>query len=107
MNLSCDLKQAVKVTHLDGVLFYGDDLPLSVAVTENGQPVGISGDVSAFVVKGENSMSTITGGSVSGNVASIMIPGTAFDYPGRVSIAVRLTTGNTVTTLAVLVANIF
>ena len=107
MNLSCDLKKAVKVSYLDGNFFTGDSYPISVTVTDNGEPASISGSVSAFVIKDDNSMSTITGGSVSGNVVTITIPGTALDVPGRVSIAVRLTTGSTVTTLAVLVANIF
>ena len=107
MNLSCDLKEAVKVTYLDGNLFIGDDCGISVAVTDGGEPVTLSGDVSAFVLKADGTTDTITGGSVSGNVASITIPGSSINIPGKVSVSIRLSNAGSVITFAVLVANIY
>lgn len=107
MNLSCELKQAVKVSYLDGCLFVGDDCGISVSVTEDGLPFALSGDVSAFVLKADGTTDMIEDGTISENVASITIPGSSINIPGKVSISIRLSTGGVILTLAVCVANIY
>ena len=108
VNLSCDLKQAVRVQHLDGNFFTGDSgNTINVSVYEDGQPVSLSGSVGAYVIKSDGSTQTVSGGSVSGNVASLTLPDTAMNVPGKVSIAIRLTATDYALTLAALVANIY
>ena len=108
VNLSCDLKQAVRVQHLDGNFFTGDNgNTINISVYEDGQPVSISGSISAYVIKSDGTTQTVTDGSTSGNVASVTLPDTAMSVPGKVSIAVRLTATDNVMTLAALVANIY
>ena len=104
-----DLLTPVNVHYLDGCLFADDanGNVFSVYVTKNGIPVGLSGTVGAWIMLADGSTVKATGGTISGNIATIAIPAGAYAVPGRVSIAIRLTSNGDVLTLAVIVANVF
>lgn len=98
--LNQDLQKPVKVQYIDGSLFSnnGNGNRIGVVVTDNGEPVTISGTVSGYVVVSDGSTVPCTGAK-SGNRASILIPPAAY-VPGSAFISLFITDGTTVTTLA-------
>ena len=104
-----DLQETLEYRYLDGSFFAGDNQgnQINVIVTTGEDPATISGSVSALVTKADGSTVTVTGGTISGNVASISIPSNALNIPGKVNIEVKLTQNSTATTLVILVAYIF
>lgn len=100
--LNQDLQKPVKVQYIDGSLFSnnGNGNRIGVVVTDNGEPVTISGTVSGYVVVSDGSTVPCTGAK-SGNRASILIPPAAY-VPGSAFISLFVTDGTTVTTLAAL-----
>lgn len=97
-----DLQKPVKTQYIDGSLFSnnGNGNRIGVVVTDNGEPVTISGTVSGYVVISNGSTVPCTGAK-SGNRASILIPPAAY-VPGSAFISLFVTDGTTVTTLAAL-----
>lgn len=108
-NVSCDLKEVVKVQYLSGNLFSQDNQAnvINVTVTDGGEPATISGTVTANIIREDGGTVTATGGTISGNVVSITLPAAAYIVPGLVSIVVKLTASSVVTTLAAVVANVY
>ena len=108
-NISCDLKEVVKVQYLSGNLFSQDNQAnvINVTVTDGGEPATISGTVTANIIREDGGTVTATGGTISGNVVSITLPAAAYIVPGLVSIVVKLTASSVVTTLAAIVANVY
>ena len=100
--LNQDLQKPVKVQYIDGSLFSNNanGNRIGVVVTDNGEPVTISGTVSGYVVVSDGSTVPCTGAK-SGNRASILIPPAAY-VPGSAFISLFVTDGTTVTTLAAL-----
>ena len=109
INLSCDLQMPVKVQYLDGVLFSQDNQAnqINVSVFDNGAAATISGTVTADIVRADGATVAATGGSISGNIVSITIPAAAYILPGVLSVAVKVTSGSTITTVAAFVANVY
>ena len=107
--LNCELGKAVKVQYLDGNLFSQDNQANQIIVKtfENGEPVTLSGDVSASIVRADGGTVAATGGTISGNTVSITLPSAAYLIPGVVSIAVKVTSSSVVTTIAAIVANVY
>lgn len=105
----CELQEDDEYRYLDGSFFTGDNQgnQISVIVTNGGEPATLSGNVTALVTKADGSTVTITGGTISGNVANISIPSDALNIPGKVNIEVILTENNTAKTLVIVVAYIF
>lgn len=95
-----DLQKPVKTQYIDGSLFSnnGNGNRIGVVVTDNGEPVTISGTVSGYVVVSDGSTVPCTGAK-SGNRASILIPPAAY-VPGSAFISLFIMDGTTVTTLA-------
>ena len=108
-NLTCELKDTVKVQYLEGNLFSQDNQAnvINVTVLDGGEPASISGTVTANIIRQDGGTVTATGGTITGNVASITLPAAAYIVPGIVSIAVKLTTSGVITTLAAVVANVY
>ena len=108
INLSCDLQQAVEVKNLCGSFFSADNggNTVNVSVYDNGVPASISGNVSAKVIRGDGETITVTGGSISGNVASISLPADAYAVPGIITVTVRMTSGSVVTTIAAFIISV-
>lgn len=95
-----DLQKPVKTQYIDGSLFgnNANGNRIGVVVTDNGEPVTISGTVSGYVVVSDGSTVPCTGAK-SGNRASILIPPAAY-VPGSAFISLFITDGTTVTTIA-------
>ena len=107
--LNCELSKAVKVQYLDGNLFSQDNQANQIIVNtfENGEPITLTGTVSASIVRADGGTVAATGGTISGNTVSITLPSAAYLVPGVVSIAVKVTASGVVTTIAAIVANMY
>lgn len=108
-NLTCDLQRPVRVQYLDGNLFSQDNQGnvINVAVFDGEEPAEISGTVSANVIRADGGTVAVTGGTIEGNVASVVLPSAAYYIPGVVSIVIKLTTSGVVTTIAAVVATVY
>lgn len=103
-----DLKRPVSIHYLHGVVFSQDNMGnvVGVNVFDNGVPASLSGTVSGSVIRSDGATVAVSG-SLSGNCASIAIPQAGYAVPGVISIIIKLTTGNVVTTLCAVVANVY
>lgn len=103
-----DLQKPVKVKYLDGNIFSADNQGnlVGVEVTNNGSPATLSGSISGSIIRSDGATVAATG-SFSGNRASIVLPQDAYLVPGVVSIIIKDTVGSQITTLAVIVANVY
>lgn len=103
-----DLKEAVKVRYLDGVVFSEDNKGnvVGVNVFSDGQPVMLSGSVSGYCVLATG-ISIPVAGTISGNHAYIVLPATAYSVPGPINIIIKLVSGTDVTTIAAIVSTVF
>lgn len=101
-----DLQKPVKVHYIDGNLFShnGNGNRIGVVVTNNGEPVTLTGSVSGYAVLADGTTVPCTG-TRSGNKASILVPAAAYS-PGSILISIFLTDGTTVTTLAALSSSV-
>ena len=103
-----DLKEAVKVRYLDGNIFSADNAGnlIGVNVLDGGSPASLSGSVAANIIRADGA--TIAAqGSFSGNKASVILPQAAYAIPGPASVIIKLTSGDTITTLCAVVANVY
>lgn len=103
-----DIKKPVKVQYLDGNVFSLDNRGniIGVKVYDNGEPVALSGDVSANVIRADGGTVAVTG-TATENQAYISLPQAALSVPGVISIIIKLTDGSVVTTLGAIVANVY
>ena len=104
----CELTSPVKVQYLNGNVFSMDNNAntLNVFVTEDGQPVTLTGSISADVVRADGGTVTVTGSS-SGNQATVVLPQACYAVPGVISITIKNTVDSDVTTLCAVVANVY
>lgn len=109
INLSCELSEAVKVQYLHGNLFSQDNQAneINVAVFEDGEPVELAGTVTANVIRPDGGTVAVTGGTYSGNVATITMPSAVYAIPGAISVAVKITLDGVVTTIAAFAATVY
>lgn len=103
-----DLNTPVRVNYLQGNIFSADNYGSIVGIEcyRAGQPASLSGSVAATVVRPDGATVGIIG-TLSGNRASVAIPYAACSVPGVISINIKLTSGSTVTTLGLVVANVY
>lgn len=103
-----DLKEAVKVRYLDGVVFSEDNKGnlVGVNVFSDGAAVNLSGSCTGYCVLASGSSIPVAG-TVSSNKAYIVLPDTAYDVPGPINIILKLVSGTTITTLAAIVSTVF
>lgn len=103
--VGCDLDKAVQVRQLGGFLFTQDNEGnlLGAKVTQDGEPVNLTGTVVGYAILADGQTVDITGDSTgiqNGNEAYIILPQLAYSVPGQISIVIKLTTADTITTLA-------
>ena len=105
---SQDTQQAVKVHYLDGNLFSLDNNGNKIGVNmfTNGSPSNISGSISANVVRSDG-VTVPVEGNKSNNKAWVVLPQDAYISPGVVSIVIKATDGGNITTLCVVVSNVY
>lgn len=103
-----DLKNPVKVHYLHGNVFSQDNQGniIGVKVFDNGQPVNLSGSVSAYIVRPDGVTVPATG-TINGNKASVTLPEAAYAIPGVISIVLKIAAGLIITTLLAVVATVY
>lgn len=104
-----DLKMPLQVQYLSGTMFSQDNAAnlVGVEVFDDGEPATLGGSVSANVVRSDGGTVTVSGGTLSGNKVSVVLPQAAYAIPGAISIIIKLTTSGTVTTLGAIVVNVY
>ena len=88
--LKSDLKKPVQVKQLTGNLFSADNggNKITVEVYDNNSPVTLSGEVTGYIIRDDNTTVTVEG-TLSQNKASIILPLSAYAVVGKVSIVIK------------------
>ena len=104
----CELTEPVKVQYLKGNVFNQDSLGnlIGVEVYKDGDAVSLSGSVTGYCVLADGSTVPVSGVR-SGNKASITLLQACYAIPGPISIVVKLTDENTITTLGCIVGTVY
>jgi len=102
-----DLKNPVPVRVLTGSAFSLDNLGnlIGVKVTDGGEVITLSGNVNGYCMLADGQTIPVNG-SRSGNMASIVLPQTAYTVPGPIQISIKLTEGSAITTLLACVGTV-
>lgn len=103
-----DLQEAVHVRYLDGNVFSLDNNgnKVGVNVTNGGEPVTLSGSISANVIRSDGGTVAVSGSS-SGNSAWVVLPQACYAIPGVISVVIKNTVGSDVTTICAVVGNVY
>lgn len=105
-----EMKRAVQVQYLQGNLFSADNDGnlVGVEMYDGGEPASLAGSVSANVIRADGTTVAVTG-TLSGNLASVVLPQAAYAVPGVISIIIKLTDSKTgaVTTLGAVVSSVY
>lgn len=106
--IKTDLKSIISAKYIRGNLFSQDNMAnlIGVELLENGEPANVSGTVTANVLRADGTTVAVAG-TLSGNLASVTLPQAAYAVPGTVAIAIKLTTGSTVTTIGAIQAIVY
>ena len=106
--LNCELTEPVKVHYLKGNVFSMDSLGnrIGVNVYKNGEPATLSGAVNGYCVLATGATVPVVGVRLNNTVYIDLIQD-CYAVPGPISIAIKLTDNNTITTLACIVANVY
>ena len=93
--LDCDLQKPVEVKALKGNIFSADaqSNKISVRILDGGQAASVSGTVSGYVIRNDGA-TVIIDGTLTNNIASIVLPASAYTIVGTISICIRLISGN-------------
>lgn len=102
-----DLKNPVPVRVLTGSAFSLDNLGnlIGVKVTDGGEIITLAGSVTGYCMLADGQTVTVAG-TRSGNMASIVLPQTAYTVPGPIRISIKLTDGSAITTLLACVGTV-
>lgn len=86
-----DLQKPLVVQQLSGNMFTADNASneIAVEVTNGGEPVTLSGAVTAYAVRADG-VTAMFSGTISGNVASVILPATCYTQVGTLSIVVKV-----------------
>lgn len=105
--MDCDLKKPVMMNHPSGLMFSEDSLGnlVGVNVYSDGAPVTLAGSVTGYCILA-NGASIPVAGTRTANKAYIIMPQTAYKVPGLIVVVLKLSEGNTITTLAALTATV-
>ena len=98
--IDSDLTRLPIVKQLNGNVFSQDSgaNKIGVRVTENGEPVTLSGTVKAFIKKPDGETLDVTG-TASGNEAYVVLPSSAYNVVGMLGVYVRIETSDQTITL--------
>ena len=108
ISLNCELTRPVSVEYINGNVFSQDNAgnTVHVYVHYNGEEQEIVGSVSANVIRADGTTVAVPG-AIQGNRAYVIFPQAVYAVPGVISVAVKVTEGTTVTTIAAFVANVY
>lgn len=95
-----DLQQEVNVRNDGTLTFEGDNLSneIQVEITNGGAAASVSGTVVGYAIRA-NGSTVVMAGTLTGNVASVILPEACFAYLGMLGVSVQLVTGSVKTTL--------
>lgn len=106
----CNLGELVKIRYLDGTLFNMDNQGTLIGVevyNKDGTQATLQGTVSAKVLLPNGESVSINNGTLNRNKCSVILPESCYAVPGSITVMIKLTSNNTVTTLAAVVASVF
>jgi len=103
-----DLKKPVIQRYIKGNFFSLDNVGnlVGVKVYDNGAEATLSGSVTGYCVLADGTTVPVSG-TRSGNQAYILLPQSALSIPGYIGIVLKLTDGNTITTLLSIIATVY
>ena len=106
--LNQDLLNPVKVRYIDGNFFSQDNAGnlIGINLTRDGMNYSGGGSVSANVIRADGATVAVTG-ALSGNVATVVLPQSAYAVVGILSIVIKLTVNSEVTTIGAVVGNVY
>ena len=106
--LRCELMEPVQVHYLKGNVFSQDSEGnlIGVEVFRNGEPATLGGSVTGYCILADGSTIPVSGQRVENRV-SIKLLQACYAIPGAISIVVKNTDGNTITTLGCIVATVY
>ena len=99
-----DLKKPL-VVHRHADVFNQDSRGnlIGVEIYSDGEPVTLSGSIDGYCLLSDGTTVPAVGANRTGNKASILIPQTAYNVPGPITITIKNTDGNDITTLCAVV----
>lgn len=102
-----DFTKKIEIRHCESVMFTGDDQGAVVGVYlfNDGVTYSGGGTVTGAVKRSDGGRVVLTG-TLSGNAASVVIPGAALAYAGPIGVQIILTAGNQKTTVLKAVYNV-
>lgn len=103
-----DIKKPVVPIKYPGMIFRSDSGAnlIGVKVLDDGAPATLSGTVSAKILRPDGTTITQTG-SRSGNQCMVTLPATAYAVSGELLLTLKLTDGDSTTTLLNVTMNVF
>ena len=106
--LETDLQKLPIVRQLTGRYFSQDSGAnrIGVKVTDGGQPITLSGTVTASVVKPDGT-TTVINGSKSSNRAWVDLSSSAYSAVGKIGVFIKITNGTEVSTLGGIEAYVY
>lgn len=99
-----DLKKPL-VVHRHADVFNQDSRGnlIGVEIYSDGEPVTLTGSIDGYCLLADGTTVSAVGANRTGNKASILIPQTAYNVPGPITITIKNTDGNDITTLCAVV----
>ena len=107
--VDCYLGDLVKIRYLEGNVFSMDKMANRIGVNvydTDGNVTNLTGVVTAHVIRADGNTVAVTG-SYEGNKCWVDLPQACYYCPGTIVIAIKLTSGTTITTLACIVSNVY
>ena len=104
-----NLKEPVKAHYMNGVVFTQDNMAnlIGVEVFDENVPASLSGTLSANVIRADHTTVAVDNGVIDGNRCYVTLPQAAYAVPGAISIILKLVSGSTVTTLGLVISNVY
>lgn len=103
-----DIKKPVQVKYLDGNVFSADNNGNKVGVElfDGTSTANVSGSVSANIIRSDGQTVAVAG-EASANKAWVVLPQSAYAIPGVISVIIKVTSGNDISTVCAVVANVY
>lgn len=100
MNYTVDLSRPLHLTLLDSAFLSGDDQAhrFTIALKDGAEAVQATGTVTGYFVRADGATVTIQGETLDG-AAVLTLPAACYGIPGRFSLVIRLTQGDSKTSI--------